>query len=144
VKQPDPKNNGCRLARLIKEDSLIAITQQVQFEHGKATIRPESDALLHDVAKVLAEFPELEVIEVGGHTDNTGSAYTNRKLSADRAAAVKKWLEEHQIDKKRLRSRGYGPDKPIGDNKTDEGRAKNRRVEFRVVKGANNIVGGKK
>jgi outer membrane protein OmpA-like peptidoglycan-associated protein len=143
VKQADPKHNGCRLARLIKEESLIAITQQVQFDHAKATIRPESDALLQDVAKVLREFPEIEQIEIGGHTDNTGPAYTNRKLSAERAAAVMKWLLDHGIEKKRLQSRGYGPDKPMADNKTDEGRAKNRRVEFRVTKGLN-IGKGKK
>jgi outer membrane protein OmpA-like peptidoglycan-associated protein len=136
VVQPDPKHNGCPRARIIREENLIAITQQVQFDHAKATIKPESDALLQDIADVLKKFPELELVEVQGHTDNTGPAYINRKLSADRAAAVVKWLTDHGIDPKRLKSRGYGPDKPAGDNKTEEGRTKNRRVELHILRGA--------
>lgn len=134
VKQPAP-HNGCPLARLIKEDSLIAITQQVQFDHAKATVKPESDELLSNVAKVLKDYPEIELLEIQGHTDNTGPAYVNRKLSADRARAVLDWLVSHGVDAKRLTSRGYGPDKPVDNNATEEGRAKNRRVVFRVLRG---------
>ncbi|MFZ5895614.1 MAG: OmpA family protein [Myxococcota bacterium] len=134
VKQPAP-HNGCPLARLIKEESLIAITQQVQFDHGKATIKPESDELLNNVVKVLKEFPEIEQLEIQGHTDNTGPAYINRKLSADRAHAVLDWLVSHGVEAKRLTSRGYGPDKPVDNNATEAGRAKNRRVVFRVLRG---------
>jgi OOP family OmpA-OmpF porin len=132
VAQPDPKKNGCPRAMLSAETKVITITEQVHFEHAKATIQPDSFPLLGDIAKILQDHPEITRVQIQGHTDSTGSARINRKLSADRADAVLRWLEEHGIEKKRLASRGFGPDKPIANNKTEEGRALNRRVEFHV------------
>src|SRR5690606_2006336 len=101
---------------------------------GKATIRPESTAILEAVQSVLEENPQIEQLRVEGHTDNRGSARLNARLSADRAAAVVEWLVEHGIDRSRLISAGYGMDKPIETNDTEAGRQTNRRVEFHIVK----------
>jgi len=73
-------------------------------------------------------------VEVQGHTDNQGAYYYNVKLSRDRAKAVKEALVKRKVDAKRLTSKGYGPSKPIADNKTKEGRQKNRRVQFKILK----------
>ena len=131
----DPKNNGCPRARVVEEENAIIISERIEFDHGKATIKPESDDLLDDVAKVLKENPEIEEVEIQGHTDNTGSADVNRRLSNERANSVRKALIDRGIEKKRLRAKGYGPDKPIADNDSDSGRTKNRRVEFKITKG---------
>jgi OmpA-OmpF porin, OOP family len=70
---------------------------------------------------------------VQAHTDNTGDAKYNQKVSAARAEAVRKWLVEHGVPSERLTAKGYGPSKPIADNKTAEGRAKNKRVAIVVL-----------
>lgn len=132
VADPDPTKNGCpKLVRFT--DTEIIILQQVQFDTGKATIRKESDELLNEVASVLKDHPEIVKMEVQGHTDNRGSKALNAKLSDDRAKAVAAALVSRGIDTSRLTGKGYGFDKPIGDNKTDEGRQKNRRVQFIVT-----------
>jgi len=96
-------------------------------------LSPNAKTVLDQAAvelnKYLVEVPSLRV-EVGGHTDNTGSARTNTRLSAARAASVEKYLESKGIDASRLVSKGYGPDKPVADNTTKEGRTENRRVEL--------------
>lgn len=129
---PDPSKNGCPQSVRVTETEVI-ILQQVQFDTGKATIKKVSDALLDEVSEVFREHPELLKIEVQGHTDNKGSATLNKKLSQDRAESVKKALVKRGIGEGRLSPVGYGPDKPIGDNKTDEGRQKNRRVQFVIL-----------
>jgi outer membrane protein OmpA-like peptidoglycan-associated protein len=131
VKQADPKKNGCPLVILTKKE--IVITEQIHFEYNKATIMADSDTLLQQIAKVLTDHPEIKKISIEGHTDNKGNGPFNMTLSQKRAAAVVAWLTAHGIDKSRLTSKGFGQTKPIGDNKTDEGREKNRRVEFRIV-----------
>ncbi len=131
----EPARHGCPApeprAKLV--ESQIVISEQVQFETGTAVIRAESDALLTDVARELAEHPELTLVEVAGHTDSTGAAELNRRLSSERAHAVMAWLVAHGVAPARLVAKGYGPDRPLSDNATDEGRARNRRVEFRVL-----------
>ncbi|MBL9021587.1 MAG: OmpA family protein [Myxococcales bacterium] len=129
---PDPSKRGCpKLVRVT--DNEIIILEQVQFDFGKATIKKESDPLLDSVAQVLKEHPEILKVEVQGHTDSKGSKNVNTKLSQDRATAVQKALEKRGVESSRLVSKGYGPEKPIADNATDDGRAKNRRVQFIVV-----------
>ncbi len=129
---PDPTKRGCpKLVRVTEKE--IIILEQVQFDFGKATIKKESDPLLDSVAEVLKEHPEILKVEVQGHTDDKGAKALNAKLSQDRADAVRKALEKRGIEGGRLVSKGYGPDKPIADNKTDDGRAKNRRVQFIVT-----------
>lgn len=134
VDDPDPTKRGC--PKVILRETEIIILEQVQFDTAKATIKKESDALLDSVAKVLADHPELLLLEVQGHTDNRGGKAMNTKLSDDRAKAVKAALVKRGIAAERLTAKGYGLDKPIADNATEEGRAKNRRVQFIVVKKA--------
>ncbi|HVK64517.1 MAG TPA: OmpA family protein, partial [Polyangium sp.] len=98
-----------------------------------AVLRPESDGVLGEVARVLTDHPEVTRIEVQGHTDDTGTPDVNRKLGQDRAESVVEWLFRRGIGRARLVPKGYGSDKPIADNTTEEGRGKNRRVEFRIL-----------
>lgn len=82
---------------------------------------------------ILKDNPEIRV-EIGGHTDSTGSDKANLRLSEKRAQSAKKYIQDkYNISGDRMRVKGYGKTKPIADNKTKEGRAKNRRVEFKVI-----------
>jgi OOP family OmpA-OmpF porin len=128
---PDPAKNGCPLVVLTAK--AIEINEQVHFEYNKANILPDSDTLLTAVAQVLKDHPEIKKISIEGHTDNKGAPAYNATLSQKRADAVMKWLVDHGIEKKRMSAKGFGQTKPIADNKTDEGREKNRRVEFKIV-----------
>lgn len=105
------------------------VLEGVYFETGKAQLKPESQAVLDRVAESLKGNPEVKV-EIGGHTDNTGSRATNVRLSGARAQAVKDYLVSKGVDAARMTTKGYGPDKPVADNKTVAGRAANRRVEL--------------
>jgi outer membrane protein OmpA-like peptidoglycan-associated protein len=128
---PDPKRNGCPKAFV--QEGQIKILDQVKFKTNSAEIvGKDSEDVLQAVQSVLAAHPQIKKVRVEGHTDSTGSAPLNRKLSAARAASVVKWLTSHGVDASRLTSAGFGPDKPIDDNKTEEGRRNNRRVEFHI------------
>jgi outer membrane protein OmpA-like peptidoglycan-associated protein len=105
------------------------ITYGITFDIGKSTIKPESMGEINRIAKLMQDNPGLK-FSVEGHTDNTGSAATNQTLSNARSAAVVAKLVEMGVAKDRLQSAGKGQNSPIADNSTDEGRAKNRRVEF--------------
>ncbi|MBK8254221.1 MAG: OmpA family protein [Polyangiaceae bacterium] len=128
----DPSKNGCPTSVRVTETEVI-ILQQVQFDTNKATIKKVSDPLLDEVAEVLREHPELLKLEVQGHTDSKGSPALNKTLSQNRAESVKKALIKRGIGEGRLVPKGYGQDKPIADNNTEEGRAKNRRVQFVII-----------
>ncbi len=105
----------------------------IHFESGKSTIQPDSYSILDQAAQVLKDNPNL-VVEIGGHTDSVGSSSYNMKLSFARANAVREHLVTiHSIDPKRLIAKGYGEDRPISDNRTKEGRAKNRRIEYLIL-----------
>ena len=121
-------------ARVVLTASNVAIMDKVQFELGKADLKPESHSLLDEVAKVLVDNPQVEVISVEGHTDSTGSADFNRKLSQQRAESVAKYLSKKGVKAARMEPKGFGPDRPIADNETDPGREANRRVEFNILK----------
>ena len=129
---PDPKKNGCPKAFV--RDGQIQILEQVRFATASAVITrgPDSESVLQAVADVLTGHPEIKKIRVEGHTDNRGNAASNKKLSAARAAAVVKWLTAHGVDGSRLASEGHGQEVPIADNKTEDGRRQNRRVEFHI------------
>ena len=101
----------------------------VLFDFNKSTLKPESDAVLRQVAALMTQNPALK-LEIQGHTDNVGSDAYNQPLSEARAHAVVSWLALHQVAPTRLTARGYGKTKPIATNATDEGRAQNRRVEI--------------
>ena len=127
----DPKKHGCPTAVRV-EGTQIVILQQVNFETGRAEIKKDSDDLLSQVAAVLQQHPEIARVAVDGHTDDRGGDKPNVNLSERRAVAVVRWLTEHGVDARRLEARGFGARRPIADNKTDAGRAKNRRVEFQI------------
>lgn len=130
----DPKRNGCpALAKL--EGKEVKIMQQVHFATGKDTILPDSDQLLQAVADVLKEHPELTKMSIEGHTDDVGADALNKALSKRRAESVKKWLTSRGgIDAARLMAVGWGEEQPLEKAKTEDARARNRRVEFHVVK----------
>jgi OOP family OmpA-OmpF porin len=128
---PDPTKNGC--PRVIVTETEVMIFEQVQFDTGKSTIKKVSDQLLDNVFQVLKDHPELVKLEVQGHTDTQGLKGANQLLSKNRAEAVKKALVKRGIDAKRLTAKGYGQDVPIASNDTEEGRTKNRRVQFTIV-----------
>ena len=105
------------------------ITYAITFETGKADLKPESVIEIKRVAALMKEHPELE-FEVQGHCDTTGSDKVNDPLSQKRAEAIVDALVKEGIAKARLTAVGKGSHSPIASNSTDEGRAKNRRVEF--------------
>ena len=122
---------------LVKKEFKIVLPN-VYFEFDKSDIKPESYPVLDGAAKtiftVLSTTPDAK-FEIQGHTDSKGSDAYNQKLSEARASSVKEYLvTNHQIVAARLMSRGYGESKPVASNDTDAGRAKNRRVEFVVLK----------
>ncbi|HEY2460363.1 MAG TPA: OmpA family protein [Candidatus Acidoferrum sp.] len=101
----------------------------IQFDTAKATIKPESEGVLGEIVKLLQQNPDLK-LRVEGHTDNQGNAAANQALSEKRAQAVVAWLVAQQIGAGRLTAKGMGQTKPVEDNSTEAGRAKNRRVEL--------------
>ncbi|HEU4412283.1 MAG TPA: OmpA family protein [Polyangiaceae bacterium] len=133
VRDADPKKNGCPpVVSIVGKE--IKITEQVHFATNKATILPDSDNLLQQVADTIKEHPEIKFVSVEGHTDNVGKPAYNKQLSKSRADAVKTWLVKRgKVDPKRLFSVGYGDTKPIQTNDTPEGRQANRRVEFHIL-----------
>lgn len=115
---------------LVKALSLMGI----RFDTGKATITKDSMEILSKAADAIKRAPAGTKIEVAGHTDNTGNAGANMKLSQERADAVVARLKELGVTDGILTGKGYGQDKPVADNGTAEGRARNRRIEFTVAK----------
>jgi outer membrane protein OmpA-like peptidoglycan-associated protein len=108
------------------------VLRNIFFDFDKATLRPESKTELDNLIKLMNDNPNIK-IEISGHTDNIGSAAYNQKLSEARAKAVVDYLVEHGIDRSRLSYIGYGFEKPIATNDTEEGRQLNRRVEFKII-----------
>ncbi len=106
----------------------------VNFEPKSFDLTQESKHLLDEVVVTINVSPELQKIEVQAHTDYKGSGEDNIKLSEQRAQSVKNYLVSQGVLEKRLIAKGYGESQPIADNKTEEGRAKNRRVELKVIK----------
>jgi len=116
------------LYRTITESGRVAV-YGINFETGKATIQPESEEVLGQILKLMNDHKDLK-LKVEGHTDNVGQPAANQKLSQARAAAVVSWLTKHGVKADRLTPAGFGDTKPVADNGTEEGRAKNRRVEL--------------
>ena len=104
----------------------------VNFDVDKATIRPEAYPILEHAYDVLKENPSVKV-EIQGHTDSDASDAYNLKLSQKRAETVKEYLAKKGIEAGRMSTVGFGETKPISDNTTPTGKAKNRRIEFKVL-----------
>jgi OOP family OmpA-OmpF porin len=105
------------------------IALYINFDFGKSNIRDESRPIIEQIVQMLDENPKLK-LSVEGHTDNVGNPASNKTLSEERARSVVSAIVSQGIAAERLSSSGYGPDKPIADNNTEEGRAMNRRVEL--------------
>lgn len=125
------ENKGCPEIKEEVKKVFEKALNGIEFETGSAKIKKSSNKILDDVVKIMKENPSYK-LSINGHTDNVGKAEKNQKLSEDRAAAVKAYLESKGVEAARLSSAGFGQDQPVADNKTKAGRAKNRRVEFKV------------
>ncbi|HEU4583724.1 MAG TPA: OmpA family protein [Polyangiaceae bacterium] len=136
IEQGDPKRDGCspppKKLQIDADKGELKLLEPVQFETGTAEIKSQSYSLLDEVVNVLNDMPDNRMA-VQGHTDNRGSAAYNRELSQRRAQAVVKYLTDKGIAPERLDAKGFGPDRPVATNDTAEGRAQNRRVEFKVI-----------
>ncbi len=124
--------------------SKIDIDEKVQFEVNQAIIKSESHGLLNDVATILKEHPEITKLRIEGHASADGDDAQNLKLSDNRSKAVMAYLVSQGIDQKRLVAEGFGEKKPIADNNTEEGREKNRRVEFNIAEKDGKPIDAKK
>jgi outer membrane protein OmpA-like peptidoglycan-associated protein len=111
----------------------VVIREQVQFAFDKADIDPASHAVLGQVASTLLLHPEIRRIEVQGHSDTRGTEAYNQDLSQRRAEAVRAYLIGQGVEPGRIEAHGYGASRPMGDNATEAGRARNRRVQFEIV-----------
>ena len=118
----------------------IALRRQISFATGSDEILPNSEPILFEVADALLRNPNLELLEIQGHTDNSGDRELNMRLSQRRAEAVRRWLIQHGVEPARLMAKGYGPTRPVVPNITQQNRARNRRVQFRIVRRAD-LVG---
>lgn len=136
-KCPDVKgtaaNNGCPEVTEEVVKQLNDYAKSILFDTGKSTIKSDSYGLLASIKNVMNEYPNAR-FRIEGHTDNTGRLATNERLSKERAAAVKDYLVTNGVDASRLESEGFGPSRPVADNKTAAGRAQNRRTEVVVIK----------
>ena len=111
----------------------IVITQKIHFEFNRSNIRPISYPIIDDVAYLLQRNPQISLVRVEGHTDWIGSDAYNKILSERRANSVRNYLIQKGIAPSRLIAEGYGETRPVADNNTVQGRARNRRTEFTVV-----------
>jgi OmpA-OmpF porin, OOP family len=137
MEQGDPKRDGCSARaprKLVVEADKgeLKLLEPVQFETATAEIKDVSFPLLDEVVGVMMDAPDIR-IAVHGHTDSRGSASYNRELSLRRARSVVKYLTDKGVAASRLDALGFGADKPIASNDTDQGRATNRRVEFKIL-----------
>ncbi|MDJ0761572.1 MAG: OmpA family protein [Myxococcota bacterium] len=125
---PKPKESN-----VVVEKKRIVIKKKIHFATGADKILPDAFPLLDEVAYVLQSHPDITRVEIQGHTDNRGRRKLNIRLSDKRARAVRDYLMGAGVAADRLEAKGYGPNKPIAPNITAGGRARNRRVEFRIL-----------
>jgi outer membrane protein OmpA-like peptidoglycan-associated protein len=111
----------------------LKLKKQVHFQHDSAQILPDSMAILEELADVLKQREDIKKVEIQGHTDNTGNAPYNQRLSQERADSVREALVRLGVDGSRLDAKGYGQDKPLVPNVSDANRARNRRVQIIIT-----------
>jgi outer membrane protein OmpA-like peptidoglycan-associated protein len=119
--------------RVEVRDNKIEIREKIQFELAKATIKPESFSLLDEIVSVIKANAHIKKISIEGHASKDGDAAFNKRLSDDRAKSVRAYLVEHGIAEGMLVAAGFGIERPIASNDTEDGREKNRRVEFNIT-----------
>jgi len=124
-------NSGCPVIEEAIIQRVNIAAKNIFFATGSAKLLPKSFPKLNDVVKIMQDDKTL-MLDIEGHTDITGTAEKNQLLSENRAAAVKTYLVSKGVDESRLKSQGFGADKPIADNKTAAGKARNRRVEMKL------------
>jgi outer membrane protein OmpA-like peptidoglycan-associated protein len=130
---PEGQTNDTKNVALIKlQVGVKFVVENILFNSGKATMRSESFDEVDKLANLLKKNYKVR-IEVSGHTDNVGSATMNKKLSKERALTVKNFLVSRGVEQDRIEHEGYGFDQPIAPNTTAEGKAKNRRVEVKIL-----------
>ena len=105
------------------------VLRNIFYDVNKFNLKNESQVELDQLVQLMKDNPTMK-IQIEGHTDNVGAAASNKTLSENRAKAVVAALAAKGIDKSRLTAKGWGQEKPVADNSTDEGKAKNRRVEI--------------
>lgn len=111
----------------------IKLKKQVHFQHDSAEILPDSQGIIEELADLMSKRPDIKNVEVQGHTDDTGAAAYNLRLSQSRAQAVVDAISSHGIDPSRMTAKGYGQEKPLVPNTTEPNRAKNRRVQVMIT-----------
>ncbi|MBS2017518.1 MAG: OmpA family protein [Deltaproteobacteria bacterium] len=127
-------DDGCPdTLRVIVESQSIIILQYVHFQKNGLTVSNESALVLDELARIMKEYPRIDLVAIDGHTDGLGREADNVAISMARARAVLAELVKRGVDSRRLVPRGQGSQRPIESNATEEGRAKNRRVEFRIL-----------
>ncbi len=124
-------NSGCPVIDVVIVERVNKAAQNIFFSIGSSKLLAKSFKSLKDVVKIMNDNPSYK-IDVDGHTSNTGGTELNQKLSDSRAKSVRQYLIDNGVDESRIVATGYGEDKPIADNKTATGRAKNRRVEMHL------------
>ncbi|WP_224244807.1 outer membrane exchange protein TraB [Hyalangium gracile] len=122
---------GCPVARI--QGNKILILEPVNFATDQDVILSESFPVLEEVSQVLKTHPEIQRVLIEGHTDSRAGEVYNLDLSKRRAASVRTYLEESGVPAERLCSQGFGQSRPVGENDTEEGMARNRRVEFTIL-----------
>lgn len=137
------QNAGCPLPEpeqksVAVEADHIEIQAPVNFAFNSDQLDPSSYAILDEVAEVFRNHPEIELVQVEGHTDDRGNASYNLRLSQRRATTVVRYLSSKGVELERLIPRGYGATQPIASNDTEEGRNQNRRVVFTILRRASN------
>lgn len=117
------------------EGDKILLPGNIVFATGQTILSPtpENQAVLAQLKQFLIDNPKVTTVRIEGYTDNAGQAASNLKLSGERALAIKKWLVFNGITDERVIAVGFGQDKPVADNATAEGRAQNRRTEFKIA-----------
>ena len=119
--------------RVEVRDNKIEIHEKIQFDLDKATIKPESFSLMNEIGDVISKNPQIKSIRIEGYASSEGDAKHNQQLSDARAKSVMKYLVDHKIPAAQLQATGFGIERPIADNSTEDGREKNRRVEFTIL-----------
>jgi outer membrane protein OmpA-like peptidoglycan-associated protein len=133
AEEPGGDRDGCPdHARIVLRKGHVQVYGKVLFKTGSDDISPKSERLLDDMARLLNDHKQIRRLEIQGHTDSTGDADFNLKLSQGRAQNVRTALIKRGVSERRLVAKGYGEEQPLAPNLTNAGRAKNRRVEFAI------------